>query len=69
MITPGVYAKKKQISDPFLLADRRSKGWHFTLNKDSHGDPPVRRGEWTNKYDKDEYDECNMIMPFNLWVF
>jgi hypothetical protein len=69
MIKAGVYAKKIQNSDPFLLADSLGKGWHFSLNKDGHGDYPTRNGGWSNKHDKAEYDECNMIMPFNLWVF
>ena len=69
MISPGIYAKKKEDSEPFLLADRTNKGWHFTLKKDGPGDYPARNGGWSNKNDKAEYDECSMVMPFNLWVF
>ncbi len=69
MIKPGIYAKPCTNSDPFLMADRRGQGWHFSLDKDSQGDYPQRNGGWSNKHDKDEYDSCGMIMPFNLWVF
>ncbi len=70
MIKPGIYAKPFNNQDPFLLADRRGQGWHFCLDRDGPGgDYPVRNGGWSIKWDKSDYDNCNMIMPFNLWVF
>ncbi len=69
MIKPGIYAKAFKNQDPFLLADRRGKGWHFCLDRDGCGDYPLRNGIWPVKNDQGDYDNCNMVMPYNLWVF
>ncbi len=68
MIKPGIYAKAFKNIDPFLLADRRGKGWHFCLDSEG-GDEAVRNGGWSNKDGGGDYDNCNMVMPYNLWVF
>ncbi len=68
MIKPGIYAKAFKNQDPFLLADRCGRGWHFCLDNED-GDEAVRNGEWSVKYSLSDYDNCNMVMPYNLWVF
>ncbi len=68
MIKPGIYAKAFKSQDPFLLADRRGKGWHFCLDNED-GDEASRNGEWLIVDGESDYDSCSMIMPYNLWVF
>jgi hypothetical protein len=69
MIEPGIYVKLFKSQDPFLLADRCGKGWHFCLDSDGRGGYPLRNGEWFVKNGLIQYENYKMIMPYNLWVF